>query len=680
MKPPTGLSSLFRYLATRFTRRDRDTSATQTPQQPHCPHDDGRVSERNAETEALLQATSESARLFRTVYLSFVLVTMYVLVIAFSADDRILLANGDLVAPIINVALPTSFFFVASPIALLLLHLNLLVQGAFLAQNVLDCRAALNRTPGLRDEKLRTLPSIPLAQLASERPSGVPRVFLTAWAFSTVALLPLVTLGIIQAQFLDFQSSLITGLHSLLLLTDSTLILFLWRKLRRIYPPRHQATPLYLLPTIVTLVGFLVIAHVLSYPVSPPLRGLPLIRELTERVNSMYQLTVRGARLHDPSDLVGASNPCNDHTAGLAGASRSFRYARLTGSVLCHADLAGADLRHADLRGAQLQGANLRNAKLQLADLSGAELPGADLSLALLHGASLTEANLSGADLSFAQLDGSSLLGADLTNADLLGARLSWVNATEAVLRGADMRNSVLVGTQLPFADLRGVHLGGSWVVGASMFEALLHGASFSGANVIGANLTLAETFGVDLAAARFRGVSLGFSKLYGVAIDDETRLSGVVFDTRPSESPFVVHLPQFADVTTDIRPIDVVGFVPAEVVAEVARIEGANETVKRMLQVTSERMSEFPDEAALDRWHQPSLVQPYSEGDAAEWVDLFSMDYCRFRGSAYNGSLVSPGTYGIASESIQRWDECGRCPVAMSFYPLWQPFYASAD
>ncbi|MDE2692444.1 MAG: pentapeptide repeat-containing protein [Acidobacteriota bacterium] len=604
--------------------------------------------------------------------------TIAVLVLTFTATDRVLFTNSDLVAPLINVALPTSIFFVAAPIALLLLHLNLLLQGTFLAQRVIDCRAALASTPELGDERLGTLPSAPLAQLATERSSGVPRSFLTLWAFVTVALLPLVTLGVLQAQFLDFQSPRITGFHSVLLVTDSALLLAFWRKLRRVSPARCRTKPVYVWGTTVTMAAFLLLAHAGRYPMPNPLPAFTLTQDLTDRLSSLYQLTVRDRRLHLSPSLPAAPTPCEESTVGLDLTSRSFRHAKLTGSVLCHATLVRADLSRADLRGVDLRDADLRKAHLQLADLSHAKLQDADLYEARLHGAALNDAKLHRANLTFARLYGAYLARAEFLNADLFEANLSWSKGDEATFRGADMRRAVLVGTRLSFADLSGAHLGGAWIVGASMFETLLHGTSLSGTQVIGTELTSAEPLGVDLTFARLSGSNLRFSELYGAEINEDTRLSGVVI--KPSFRPFrsMGSLRELVGTRTQLNAANVVGLVPREVISGVARIDGANEDVKTAVLASLERMRKFPDEDDLNQWRLSSLVKPYSEVEATMWLDLFSMDYCRFRTSPYSRFMDSPSTYGVTEESTRQSDQ-GSCPDALVAIPLWAPFPQSA-
>jgi uncharacterized protein YjbI with pentapeptide repeats len=98
------------------------------------------------------------------------------------------------------------------------------------------------------------------------------------------------------------------------------------------------------------------------------------------------------------ADFKGAGLQGADFTVTrLQGADLSD--ARLQGANLNGANLQGADFTLARMQGANLslahlQGANLTGARLQGADLTGAGLQGANLSLAQLQGANLTGAGL----------------------------------------------------------------------------------------------------------------------------------------------------------------------------------------------------------------------------------------------------------------------------------------------
>ncbi|WP_299410732.1 pentapeptide repeat-containing protein [Acaryochloris sp. IP29b_bin.148] len=128
--------------------------------------------------------------------------------------------------------------------------------------------------------------------------------------------------------------------------------------------------------------------------------------------------------------------------------------AKLSGTLLSHANFNRAELMLASLNETVLEKCTFREAYLSGADMIGAYLEQADLSHAVLVGSDLSEATLAGASLI-----GSNLGGACLYKADLRGATLS-----EAILMGANLQG----------ADLRGVNLFGSNLLDANLEDVIV--------------------------------------------------------------------------------------------------------------------------------------------------------------------------------------------------------------
>lgn len=107
----------------------------------------------------LLRAANDSARLYGAVFVSFTVVALYFLIIALSADDELLFKDGPLRAPILNVSVQASRYFIGAPCILLLLHFNVLIQASFLAGKVADYARALSsqQVHKLNAEMLRLL-------------------------------------------------------------------------------------------------------------------------------------------------------------------------------------------------------------------------------------------------------------------------------------------------------------------------------------------------------------------------------------------------------------------------------------------------------------------------------------------------------------------------------------------
>ena len=99
-------------------------------------------SESQERLDRLRESADASARNFRTVYVSYLVIALYILVIISSTDHDLLFRAGDVQAPVINVGMPVVWFFTFVPWILLFLHFNLMLQGTFLARKVSAFRAA----------------------------------------------------------------------------------------------------------------------------------------------------------------------------------------------------------------------------------------------------------------------------------------------------------------------------------------------------------------------------------------------------------------------------------------------------------------------------------------------------------------------------------------------------------
>ena len=90
------------------------------------PQDETYVESRLA---TLQRSVDDSARIYRTVFITFLTFIAYFLAVALSVDHEALFKNAILKAPILNIGIKTSFYFTWAPFILLLLHLGLLIQA-----------------------------------------------------------------------------------------------------------------------------------------------------------------------------------------------------------------------------------------------------------------------------------------------------------------------------------------------------------------------------------------------------------------------------------------------------------------------------------------------------------------------------------------------------------------------
>ena len=508
------------------------------------------------DTAHFLEAANDSARHFRAVYLTYLMIAFYIIVIISSTDDELLFRDGNVPMPIINTSVPVMWFFIVAPWILLLLHLNLLMQAVFLSTKV------HRYTSRFAKEKIHErglLFPAPLANLLAEgdRRRSVQRI-LRIFVFFSLALLPPGILIYAEIQFLTYQSELITWLHRVAILLDIALLWRLWPYIRT--PPdtdwkeswRQFRTWKRWVATFVSVATGLFVFVIADIPGGTMENFIPAnaLRDWLEpSLDHKYQLKEQILVQEEPppevlaAHLVACKSQNSDdrtdcqteiklgtpiwcqHAKPLSLEKRAFRHANLHNAILCGVDLS-VDLSDADLSRARLHGANLRNTKLQSANLRGAELQDADLHSAKLQGADLYRTELQGADLRFAELQGANLRFAKLQGTNLYRAELQGANLRSAKLQGADLyraglhganlRRAELQGADLYQADLHGADLHSAKLQGANLFQAELHGANLRRAELLGTDLRWAKLHGADLRSAKLQGADLYRADLHG--------------------------------------------------------------------------------------------------------------------------------------------------------------------
>lgn len=162
---------------------------------------------------------------------------------------------------------------------------------------------------------------------------------------------------------------------------------------------------------------------------------------------------------HSHADDEGDEDLSRSMLAKYAAGERHFTSikligAKLSGTLLSHANFNRAELMLASLNETTLEQCKFREAYLSGADMIGAYLKEADLSHAVLIGTDLSEATL--------------------TNANLIGSNLGGACLCEADLRGANLSEAILMGANLQGADLRGVNLFGSNLIDANLEDVIV--------------------------------------------------------------------------------------------------------------------------------------------------------------------------------------------------------------
>ena len=178
------------------------------------------------DTAHFLEAANDTARNFRAVYTTYLIIASYIAVTIYSTDDELLFRAGNVQIPIINTSATVEGFFTFAPLILLLLHFNVLMQAMFLSTKV------HRYTSRLAKENIHTrglLFPAPLAHLlaAGDQRRGVQRIF-RVFVFISLVLLSPGILIYAEIYFLTYQSEPITWLHRTAILLDIILLWYLW--------------------------------------------------------------------------------------------------------------------------------------------------------------------------------------------------------------------------------------------------------------------------------------------------------------------------------------------------------------------------------------------------------------------------------------------------------------------
>ena len=512
--------------------------------------------------DRLRESANDSARNFRTVYISYLIIALYILSIVIFREDELLFRNGSLQIAIVNFSVPIESFFIVSPLILLALHFNLLIQAMFLSRKVRQYVSAIN------DEKMKIemcglLFPAPLAHMIAGGDSdSTKQILLLAIIVLSIIFLPPIILISIEIQFLAYQSKKITILQSILVAVDVGILWWLWPRITASDKNLEQWFQIRQ-PTKCIFVAMTMIFVFVSASISTWIHNIHNIDILKDKNRFLFydrELVKR----RPPSDILSAYlDNCGEKRCDEAvidpGTSVWCRYARpldlkervfkdadLSGAILCAVDFQDAILNNAELNMTKLNGANFFNAKLHGALLIEAELHGANLSSAGLHDADLAGAKLHGAYLFEAELHGANLRDADLRGADLRDADLHGADLSGADLRGSDLREAKLYGadltnTNLGGVDLRGAKLYGTKLVKSNLLHADLRTVDFSEPDFSELYTQLTETINNSETKKEVRD-RIQDTKNHRILIDPLSIKYAIIH--LPS-SNFVLHLPQ---------------------------------------------------------------------------------------------------------------------------------------
>jgi uncharacterized protein YjbI with pentapeptide repeats len=470
---------------------------------------------------ALERSLNDSATRVSTIWVSYLIFALYLLIATGTTTHRQLLLNEPLKLPALNIDLPLFWFFVLAPILFVLLHLYVLLQVLLLGRTARAYNETVDSVIGSAPENAlvrQRLANTLFAQIFAGSPrerEGWLGWVLRAMAWTTLALAPIVIILAFQFVFLPYHSHLATWTHRLLLVFELGVAFLLWplvldarrefnwQELRR-RVERTAAVPVRLLSTkdqrrqewhrlrlqavpVAACISFVAISLSLaSFPGEPHLNlftGNSLFAVQCDRWISQNfdRLVLPRVDVVDDEklDKIERLTATKGQRPFQGERTRSFRDHDLTCGTFTF-----ADFRRTDFAGVRMSGAIFANAELQGADLSYSHLDGADLSWSQLQGANLYGSQLQGANLYWSQLHGADLSWSQLQGANLSYAQLQGASLSHSQLHGVDLREAQLQGASLFDAQLQGANLSYAQLQGVDLGEAQLQAADFSGSKL----------------------------------------------------------------------------------------------------------------------------------------------------------------------------------------------------
>ncbi|MCR9290913.1 MAG: pentapeptide repeat-containing protein [Bacteroidetes bacterium] len=493
---------------------------------------------------SLKSALDQSSSTNRNLGLAFTAFLVYVLIIvAGTTDFQLLVPDIGIELPLIGIELPLLGFYFFTPLLILFLHYNLLLNLSIHADKL---QSWLNEILKEKDASQKREPQelIRLIQhpflfnfLWSMRPGSTRRLILLLVIEVFTFILPLMILVYIQIRFSDYHSKWMTAWHFVIMMADSTLLdLFKKRiissnlsdygtlfgfknnkegkKLPRIFTQEFNKlfflylnkskdffgrifigkNPIFLrrLLVLASYLNFLIILWITS--IWAP-NKCPLWRVVVPHLDLQEKSLV--AKSPDPEIISAYIQQGMDknealvkYSSGLSLKNRDLRYGLFYKSNLVNVDLRCAYLQGTDFQYAQMQGANLSSSIFWGAELDNCLLQNSNLTQTQFQTVDLSQANLSGANLTLTKLQGANLYSTQFKGAYFNQAKLQGANLFSAELQAASILRVGMQGATLLKADLGGANVIGSHFQGVSLKSANLQGTYFINTQLKGIDTT----------------------------------------------------------------------------------------------------------------------------------------------------------------------------------------------
>jgi uncharacterized protein YjbI with pentapeptide repeats len=473
------------------------------------------------DVEGLEKSLSDSATRVSTIWISYLLFGLYLLVTAGTATNKQLLLAEPIKLPALGTEVPLVSFFVISPILFVLLQFYVLLQTLLLGRTAKAYNDALNRTVRIakdnaifRERLANTIFAQIFAGAPREREGWVGNV-LRAMSWFTLVGSPILVLLTFQVAFLPYHSQELTWVHRVLIYLEIAIAFTIWPAV--VNPAKEFAwyrldlrfwrSKLWSRRQLGRFgaVGVLLVSTFgLSFPGEWHINLLSF-RSLESRACGHWMPSVLGLDHVDRISLKGIAlidpktyKKMNEDAPSGAHLYEGARSKDLNGRDFVCGEFENVDFRRVSLEHAHFEGSRIVNARLDGAKLSNAYLDDAHLNGVILNDVTLVGAFLRRAEFNKAKFNDVDLIFANLAGIDLSEAILSRVTfGDNAKLSGANLislkadGDLKLIGAHLEGASFQYAELGN-----VDLKNAIVDGADFYGA-AMPANPQFASSVGI---------------------------------------------------------------------------------------------------------------------------------------------------------------------------------------
>ena len=420
--------------------------------------------------------------------------------------------NHTLSLPILRIDLNITYFFAATPIVILVVHTNLLVNLSH-HRNKLEAYIQ-------EDETASPMYYHPfLYNFIRKRPDRnhkyrfATTTLLRIFIWTSLVILPLFVLILLQLRFLPVQTGWVNILHVVLVFVDAVVLWWFRTAIStQAYPDRPQASntnpeedshavsP----PTTFDFQKVIKLLLVISTPLLSLL--LYSASQISTGKSSTFHFDLQEMVLaesqSDVQSILGSAPKLETAWAELAMGdkveNKLIQYGAFDRSIFTRISFRGSDLSHSSFRYTRFEYVSFQESQALHTDFTGAFIRVGLFYLAEMDNAQFVDAELATVDFDSCVMRHGNFTDATMYGASFVDADLSGTDFTRAQLAGADFSNAILDGAEFYSADLTGANFSNAQLRGAMFVTSKLNGTDFTNAIMLGATIVNCPSAGTN--------------------------------------------------------------------------------------------------------------------------------------------------------------------------------------